>query len=630
MRNPEEILKKYWGYDSFRPLQKDIITNVLTRSDTLALLPTGGGKSLCYQVPALMMDGLCIVVSPLISLMQDQVTRLEQTGIPAACVHSGMHYTMVKEMLGNAVNGDYDLLYLSPERLQTNMFREYLEEMDVSMVAVDEAHCVSQWGHDFRPSYLQIASVREVFPRAVMLALTATATPDVQQDIQQQLKMRQPNVFRDSFARNNIVFFVNRSEHKGTDLSEAVDKECTIVYCRSRRQTELTADDLRKDGLPATAYHAGMKRTQRNEAQQQWMDNIAPVMVATTAFGMGIDKPDVRKVVHYDAPENLESYFQEVGRAGRDGLPSQALCLYNSSDLKRLRNSTEIQYPPIAYLRQVYQSVVEYLQIPVSAQPDRYFSFDLTEFCNRFHLVPLNALHALKLLEREGLWTLTDAVYSPPTLQFIADRTTIDSLQQVKPDLAYVAIGLLRMYSNIFHAPVAARETAIGIQLKMKNQEVIRALEQLAAMKIVEYYRPSDGPQLFFHHYRVPSEHLTIDARKIALLRKRHQERTDAMIAFLENDTACRENILLRYFGEKPEKDCGHCDICQGKHAPPPDRAAQRRYLLSLLAANSNAMSRDLISRFPPAQKSDLTQLLRTLIDEGTAIADGDHIRLKS
>ncbi len=628
MSYPEEILKKYWGYDSFRPLQRDIINSVLSGNDTLALLPTGGGKSLCYQVPAMLLDGICIVVSPLISLMQDQVTRLEGLGVPAACIHSGMHYLMVRQTLANAVDGDYKMLYVSPERLQTRVFREYLEEMHVTMVAVDEAHCVSQWGHDFRPAYLQINSVRELFPRAVMLALTATATTDVRADIQLQLKMKRVNVFRNSFARDNIFYEVVRSEHKTADLLDRVKQECTIIYCRSRKLTELTAQDLIREGIPAEAYHAGLARKERDSAQAGWMTNKSPIMVATTAFGMGIDKPDVRMVMHNDAPENLESYFQEVGRGGRDGKPSAAVCLYNSGDIKRLRESTDIQFPPIDYLRQVYQSVAEYLQVPVSAQPDKYFPFDLTVFCHRFKLVPLNVLHALKLLEKEGLWTLTDAVYSPPVIQFIADRDTLDSLHQVNPRLGYVVTGLLRMYSGVFHSPVPIRETAIGIQLTMKNQEVAQALEQLAAMRILEYSRPKDGPQLFFHHYRVPSEHLTINARRIAALRKRHQERTDAMIAFLDNDTVCRENLLLRYFGERPPYACGHCDICRKNRRVHVDTAGQKAFISTTIARHGSISRRQLIQMFPPDQKESLIQLLRTMIDEGAVVMDGDTVQL--
>ncbi len=627
MHAAKVILKQYWGYDSFRPLQAEIISSIRSGRDTLALLPTGGGKSVCYQLPALMMNGVCIVVSPLIALMQDQVARLHQLGVHAASIHSGMHYKDVTRTLDNAVQDAYSLLYISPERLQTHLFREYLREMKVSMVAVDEAHCISQWGHDFRPAYMDIGAIRDEFPKSPILALTATATMDVQEDIARQLRMREPAVFRKSFARDNIFYEVAYSENKNGDTLRHLGDQCSIIYCRSRKQVEGIGRLLAQNGIRAAVYHAGMGKERREEAQKAWMENSAPVMVATTAFGMGIDKPDVRMVVHYDAPEHLEAYYQEAGRAGRDGKPSQALGLYNSSDINRLRESTAIQYPSEAYLRQVYQAVAEYLQIPATTQPDRYFPFDLHEFCTRFHLQATHALHALKLLEREGLWTLTDAVYNPTTILFTADRYTLDNLGQVHPDLAYVTTGLLRMYSSIFHYPTPVRETAIARQLKMKQDELVHILERLAAMEILEYNRPGQGPQIFFHHYRVESEHLFIDTSRIHTLRKRHEQRTEAMITFLENREICRERILLQYFGEQHESDCGHCDVCRSKKPPNIDLTQLKNTILATLAQEQAIAIDVLVSRFPASHKSSLLQLLRQLADNGEVLLDGRNIK---
>lgn len=615
---PEQILKEYWGYNSFRPLQKEIIGSVLENRDTLALLPTGGGKSLCYQVPAMIKEGFCLVISPLIALMQDQVLRLKRSGVPAAAIHSGMHYNDVRRTLDNAVHSAYKLLYISPERLQTQLFRDYMTEFDVSMIAVDEAHCISQWGHDFRPNYLKIATARGVYPKAPVLALTATATTEVQQDIKKQLQFRDPAVFKQSFARNNIFYDISYSENKNADTLHKVNKACSIIYCRSRKQTEAVSKYLGQSGIAATAYHAGMVKDKRDDAQEKWMNNNAAVMVATTAFGMGIDKPDVRMVLHYDAPEHLEAYYQEAGRAGRDGKPACAYAFYNSADVKRLLESIALQYPPEAYLRQVYQAVAEYLQIPIGTQPDQYYPFDLFDFCKKFSLLPTHTIHALKLLEQEGLWTLTESVYNPATIQFIADRHTLDDLRIVNPDLAYVTVGLLRMYNTIFHFPTPVRETAIAKQLRMKKEELIPILETLDKMELLEYNRPGEGPQLFFHHYRVDSRHLIIDLNRIHILRKRHEARTHAMIAFLENKKECREGILLTYFGEKPVKDCGHCDVCRDKQIVKISAKDLRTEISATIKIKAPVTVHDLVSPYPAAIKEEALALLREMIDEGT------------
>jgi ATP-dependent DNA helicase RecQ len=612
----EQILKKYWGYDGFRPLQQEIINSILGNKDTLALLPTGGGKSVCYQVPAMLQEGVCLVISPLIALMLDQVGRLQQLDIPAACIHSGMHYNEVKRILGNTIHGAYKLLYLSPERLQTQQFRDYLGEMDLGMVAVDEAHCVSQWGHDFRPDYLKIAEIRGMFKTVPFLALTATATPEVQQDIVTQLQLRSPAVIKQSFARQNIFYDVRYSENKNADTLKNTNNGCSIVYCRSRRQTEAICKYLGDFGVKAVAYHAGMTKELREKAQEQWMNNVRPVMAATTAFGMGIDKADVRTIVHYDAPENLEAYYQEAGRAGRDGKPSAALALYNSTDINRLRDSVALHYPAGPYLRQVYQAVAEYLQIPISAQPDKYYPFDLYDFCKKFSLQANAALHALKLLEQEGLWTLTEAVYSPATIQFIADRHVLDNLAAMHPDLGYVTLGLLRMYNTIFHFPTPVRETGIAKQLKMKMDELLPLLDRLDKMEILEYNRPGVGPQLFFHHYRVDSRHLIIDLERISTLRKRHEARTDAMIAFLENRSTCRERVVLTYFGERPVSDCGHCDVCRDRRAVSIDERQLKDELLKKIRERPNITVNELVMSYSKPVKENAMEIIRTMVDE--------------
>lgn len=624
MSTPEQILKEYWGYDGFRPLQRDIIDSVLDGRDTLALLPTGGGKSVCYQVPALMREGFCLVISPLIALMQDQVGRLKALDIPAESIHSGMHYNDVKRILSNAVHGGYKLLYVSPERLQTELFRDHLDGFDISMIAVDEAHCISQWGHDFRPNYLKIAEIRNVLDGVPVLALTATATTDVQADIVKQLALDKVALFRQSFARNNIFYDIKYSENKNGDTVKHSGKGCGIVYCRSRKQTEAVSKYLLQAGIGSTAYHAGMSKEKRDEAQEKWMSNAVPVIVATTAFGMGIDKPDVRSVLHYDAPEHPEAYYQEAGRAGRDGQPSVALGLYNSSDIKRLVDSVALQYPPEAYLRQVYQAVVEYLQVPIGAQPDRYYHFDVFDLCQKFSLQVNSAIYALKLLEQEGLWTISEAVYSPATVQFVTPRHVLDNIGDTYPELGYVIIGLLRMYGSVFQFPTHVRETAIAQQLKMQKEEIEQVLERLQKMEIIEYNKPGNGPQLFFHHYRVDSRYLTLDLKRIEILRKRHKVRTEAMIRFLENRTICREKMLLTYFGEELNKDCGHCDVCRDRQPHKINYKELRKELTDKIAVAGNLRMEELVTAYPAAAKEQVVACMRAMLDDGIlAIENG-------
>lgn len=620
MASPEEILKRYWGYNSFRPLQKEIIENLLSGRDTLALLPTGGGKSVCYQLPALMSKGVCIVISPLIALMKDQVARLKELDIPAACIYSGMHFADVKRTLDNTVQDGYKLLYISPERLQTDFFNEYLPNFDISFIAVDEVHCISQWGHDFRPDYLKIASLREVFRDVPILALTASATEDVQKDIITQLELRQPDVFLESFSRKNIFLSVRYSENKNRDVLQALsdNKGSSIIYCRSRKQTESVARYLSQNGITATYYHAGMAKDKREAAQQSWMNNEAGTIVATTAFGMGIDKADVRMVIQYDAPEHPEAYYQEAGRAGRDGKNALALMLYNQTDINRLEDSIELQFPPEEYLRKVYQSVVEYLQIAISMQPDRYYPFDLYDFCKKFNLLPVPASRALKLLEQEDLWTISDAVFNPATIVFKVDREALDQLSNAYPDMGFVTTNLLRLYGTVFHYPTPIRLSLIAKQLKMKQELTEEILQKLHSMGIIEYRKPMDTPQLFFHHYRVDSRQLIINTKRIADLKKKHTARTRAMVSFIENKEQCRERLLLNYFGEQATKNCGHCDVCvSNRQKLAPDNKSLRNEVLQLLKQQPPMGIQELISIFPGAIREDIATLIRGMADDG-------------
>ena len=618
MSTPHQILKQYWGYDSFRPRQEEIVNAVLQGRDLLALLPTGGGKSLCYQLPAVMMDGFALVISPLIALMQDQVEQLEKREIRAVCIHAGMHYNEVKRILENMVHGPYKLLYISPERLQSELFQEYLPAFNISFVAVDEAHCISQWGHDFRPDYLKIAGIRTGNDDVPMTALTATATPEVQKDIVTQLRLERPSFFASGFERTNIFYEARNSDNKNGDVLDCLKRNpgTNIIYCRSRRQTEILATYLVQHGERASHYHAGMAKDRRQQVQQDWMNGNVRVMVATTAFGMGIDKPDVRSVIHYHVPEHLEAYYQESGRAGRDGKPSVSLLLFNKLNIKNLIQSLDVRFPPEDYLLKIYQAVAEYLQVPISAQPDKYFDFDLADFSRKFGFEATPASYALKLLEQEGLWTLSEAVFSPATVQFTTSREELDNVMHAHPELAMAITALLRLYGSVFYYPTPVRTAVVAKQMKVRREHADALITRLHHMEVLEYNKPKDGPQLFFHHYRVDSRHLIIDAKRITTLKKQHEARLRAMIAYLETDDVCRNRQLLAYFGEAKQTDCGHCDVCATKRPPSFESDALRSQILSRLSENATGL-RQLSSAFPQAIKEEIGSLIRQMIDEG-------------
>ena len=618
MQQPEDLLIKHWGFNAFRPLQKEIIDAILEGKDCFALLPTGGGKSVCYQVPAMMMAGICLVVSPLIALMQDQVNRLKDLEIPAALLHAGMHFKEVERTLQNAVNGAYQLLYLSPERLQSNYFKEFLEVLHVSFIAVDEAHCISQWGHDFRPEYRKIAELRDYFPKAPILALTASATVEAKQDIIAQLELKQPKIFQQSFSRDNIFYDIHYSENKIGDALEALKKihETSIVYCRSRKQTELLSKSLNDQGLQTIFYHAGMTKEKRTEAQELWTNGKVKTIVATTAFGMGIDKADVRLVIHFDAPENPEAYYQEAGRVGRDGKYSKALSLFHVNDIKRLEESTALKFPPENYLRQVYQSVCEYLQLPIGVEPNAYFPFSLHEFCSRFQLKANQALPALKILEQEELWTMTEAVYQPSTIEFLIDRKELDDFIQLYPDYARVITGLLRLYGNIFLYPTPVNLITLGKHLNKEQDTLKLSIQQLHQNGLLEYIPPKEGAQIFFQHLRADSRFLKLNWKRIDNLKQQHLHRTKAMIDLLCKDH-CREQFLLNYFGEKKTETCGHCDYCAAKkemHSTPFETITS--IIMNLLQQKQPQSLSEICVALPTVNKQEIAEGLRFLLDK--------------
>lgn len=616
---PKQILSKYWQHSSFRPAQKDIITSVLNGKDTLALLPTGGGKSVCYQVPALLSEGVTLVISPLISLMEEQVATLKNLEIDAACITAGMHYTEARRTLENTIEGAYDLLYISPERLQTNLFNEYLPAMDIRLIAVDEAHCVSQWGHDFRPDYLKISYLKEVFRNIPMLALTASATPEVEADIIKQLKLKDVSVFRQSFERKNIFYEVKYSENKISDIVKAIHSYpvSPIIYCRSRKATEFISHQLQQHGIQALPYHAGMPMDIRKQHQELWKNNSNYTMVATTAFGMGIDKPDVSAVIHYDIPEHLEAYYQEAGRAGRNGDNAASILLYNNGDIKRLQENVETLFPSYDFIRIVYQSVAEYLQIPIGAEPNRYYDFDLQSFCTRFSLPLYPASRALKLLEQEGLWTLTESVFKPANAQFIADRAVLDSIGKNYHELGLLITTMLRLYGTLFYHPTTINLKVIARHLKTKAELVEKMLVKLHEVEVITLALPKEGAQMYFHHYRVKSDELIINTERINILKQKHIQRIGDVITYTTNEKACRTKLLLTYFGENTNRNCGHCDVCKANAISGTNNRYNSRTIINILEQEQEIAIQSLVSMLSDIPSDKVLDLIRTCIDEG-------------
>jgi len=625
---PAAILKRYWGFDHFRPLQEEIIDAVLQQQNTLALLPTGGGKSLCYQLPSLMHNGVTLVVTPLIALMQEQVEKLQSLGISAAHISAGMSRSDVYRILNNTAEGGYKLLYVSPERIQTSLFNEFLPVLNLKLIAIDEAHCISQWGHDFRPDYLKIAELRRIFKKVPVLAVTASATVDVVQDIITQLQIKDVTVFRQSFERTNLHYTVVYSEQKYKDIAALLEKHSgsTIIYCRSRKQTEQLSRQLQHYGIDALPYHAGMNSEKRTENRQLWTNNQVRVIVATTAFGMGIDKPDVQSVLHYDVPEHLEAYYQESGRAGRDGKHAYSIVLYNQQDINRLEESTDTQFPPFDFIRKVYQSVAEYLQIPIGAEPYRYYDFDLADFCTKFKLHAPSAARALKLLEQEGLWTLSEAVFKPAAVQILADRHELDNLGRIYNDLNLLITTMLRLYGTLFYHPTAINIKVIAKHLKIKPSVVTKLLVQLDKMEVIQFNQPKEGPQLFFHHYRVDSKSLIIDTARIKALKKAHDARTKAIIHFITDKNTCRTINILRYFGQEYIHNCGHCDICAGNAKAATNTRDVRAAILALLPHEKEMIIASITDLLPQYDKQDVTDTLRQMIDDGVLKLSGNGI----
>jgi len=560
-----EILKKYWGYNSFRPLQQEIINSVLSKNDTLAIMPTGGGKSICFQVPSIMNGGLCLVISPLIALMKDQVLNLKKKGIPALSIYSGMSFIEVKKTLQNAAYGNYKFLYVSPERLETDLFLESLSSIKVNLLAVDEAHCVSQWGYDFRPSYLRIAAIREYFPEVPILALTASATFDVQKDICEKLLFKKnKKSFHQTFERSNLSYSAFELSSKQSKLIDILNKVLGsgIVYCKTRKRTKEVAEMLKLNGISADHYHAGLTNDERNKKQEDWLNSKTRIIACTNAFGMGIDKPDVRTVVHYDVPYALENYYQEAGRAGRDGKKSYAVLLYNKRELEELKKQSDLKFPSKEIIRKVYGALCDFLQIPAGSGETISYDFDINAFVKNFKLDAFSATSVLKILEQEELINYSEQFFSPPTVEFTVDKFALNLFEKSHARFNEVVKGLLRSYDGIFDFPVAINETELAKFIALKKERLTKILLELNGLNIIDYKPQKEKPQIYFLQNRVRAEDLFINEKNILKRKNASEKRLNAMINFCQNKNRCRSVMIGNYFDDHHLHPCGVCDNC--------------------------------------------------------------------
>ena len=560
-----ETLKKYWGYDSFRPMQEEIISEALAGRDVLAVLPTGGGKSVCFQVPALMRKGICIVVTPLIALMKDQVQNLRNRGIGALAVHAGMTRREIDYTLDNAIYGDYKFLYVSPERLRTELFRVRLLKMDVSLLAVDEAHCISQWGYDFRPDYLEIASIRQLLGPAVpVMALTATATPQVAADIMDKLAFKKPNLITGDFARPNLSYVFRETDDKMGRLLKVCRgvKGSGIVYVSRRKSAEDLAAFLRAQGESAECYHAGLPRESRARIQEAWKSGETRIIVSTNAFGMGIDKPDVRFVCHFDMPDSLEAYFQEAGRAGRDGQDAFAVLLWNRTDVRRLRQTVRTTYPPLDTIRDIYQKVFIWLGFAYEEGKDASAKFELEKFAQRFRLHARTAYYAIKYLETAGYWTLTETVQIPAKIQFTVSRDDLYRVQLGNAETDAFVKLLLRMYTGLFTEYVPIDEEKIARAGRFAPAVVVEKLKSLSRRQLLKYIPAINAPVLNLHYERLDDRNLRLPQSEYDERVARRSGRLEALVNLVENDRECRCLQMYRYFGQEGGRPCGRCDVC--------------------------------------------------------------------
>ena len=560
----QAILKRYWGYDSFRPLQLDAIKSIASGQDTLVLMPTGGGKSIIYQVPTLASTGVCIVITPLIALMKDQVDRLRKHRILAEAIHAGRSHREIDRILDNCIYGDVKFLYISPERIDSEMFRMRCARMDVALIAVDEAHCISQWGYDFRPSYLQIARLRDLCPNTPILALTASATPKVAEDIMYRLRFDKPNIKRMSFARSNLSYVVRYTEDKREHLLRIVNNVSGsgIVYVRTREKSEPIAQFLQQNGITTDFYHGGLGFLSRNLKQEQWINGQNRIMVATNAFGMGIDKADVRFVIHYDICDSLEAYYQEAGRAGRDGKPAYAVLLVSDDDPSRAGQRLRLEFPPLDTIRAVYEKLFNYLQVAIGEGKNRSFSFNIHDFASRMKLYLPTAVNALKILQQNGYLILTDETDNPPRIRFIVQRDDLYRMRVIRRELDHIITVLLRQYSGLFSDFIPIDEQEIAHLSGYQIEHVRELFKQLWQLHIIRYIPGNRSPILMLTEERLPEENVRIAPESYKLREEIAREHVDAIFRYANNQDKCRSLVIQHYFGEQSATPCGRCDLC--------------------------------------------------------------------
>ena len=559
-----QILEKYWGHNQFRPLQGGIIDAVVSEKDVLALLPTGGGKSICFQVPALLKDGMCLVISPLIALMQDQVSNLQEKGIEAAVIHSGMSFMAVKETLQACTSGAYKFLYLSPERIESNLFKEYLPALDISLIAVDEAHCIAQWGYDFRPPYLRIAALRNELPGVPVIALTASATKEVEADIIEKLSFKAYAIFRQPYIRPALSYSYFEVDNKINKTLEIINnvKGAGIVYCNTRKQTKDISELLQLQKVSADFYHAGLSADERQKKQKKWMVGETRIMVCTSAFGMGIDKDDVRTVIHYEMPDCLENYYQEAGRAGRDGKKAYAILLATKADITKARNLHETRFPAIDTIKNIYQSIANYLQLPVGIGEGGYYNFNLLEFCNNFKLDIPVVTQTLKVLEQEGHIQFSENIFLPTQVSFTCSKESLENFQEAYPVFEPLIKALLRSYQGIFDNRISIFEKRMAGICKESIETIQNQLQQLAAMGIIEYLPQKETPQIHFLVNRAPAAFLHIDQDQYLARKEAFTTRINTLINFAIDPGSCRSVFIGNYFGDTDTSACGICDYC--------------------------------------------------------------------
>ncbi|EEC55594.1 RecQ family ATP-dependent DNA helicase [Bacteroides eggerthii] len=628
-----QLLKQYWGYDSFRGIQEEIINSISENKDTLGLMPTGGGKSITFQVPALAKDGLCLVITPLIALMKDQVQNLRKRGIKALSIYSGMSRQDIITTLENCIFGNYKFLYISPERLDTEIFRTKLRKMKVSMITVDESHCISQWGYDFRPAYLKIAEIRELLPDVPVLALTATATPEVVKDIQARLHFRRENVFRMSFERSNLAYIVRKTDNKTGELLHILRSMpgSAIVYVRNRRRTKEITELLNNEDITADFYHAGLDDATKDIRQHRWQSGGSRVMVATNAFGMGIDKPDVRIVIHMDLPDSIEAYFQEAGRAGRDGQKAYAVILYAKADKTTLHKRIPDTFPEKEYIKDVYEHLQYYYQMAMGDGLDCVREFNIEDFCRKFKYFPVPVDSALKILTQAGYLEYTGEQDNTSRLLFTIQRDELYRLREMGDDMDKLIQTVLRSYTGVFTDYTYINEDSLAIRTGLTRRQIYEQLVHLAKLRIVSYIPRKKTPYIIYTRERIEAQLIHISPEIYEERKARYETRINAMLEYVTNDTLCRSRMLLDYFGEKNEHNCGLCDTCIGLRKQTatcqPDREELYEKIHEILSGAPQTPA-GLLEQLP-IEKELLTEALHRLLDEGKIIVVDGILQIK-